>query len=418
MHKGGIRVRIIMFFMTNIASKILADIEKTREDQIRFLQKLVQTRSVNPHLGDPTKSSPYDPIELEVAHLIFNKLKSFGLSPKFEGVSLSRPNVVCELGKGKKVLIFNGHMDTVPPPAEDDFNPFLGFIQNGKLYGAGTLDMKSSLCSFIYMARALVRHQRTLKGRVCLQFVIDEEPMAASHFGTRYLLEKGYLGDAAIVGEPGTRKITIGNRGGYRFKIEVFGEAVHTGSREWEQKKKGSNAIIAATKVIAALQNIKLPLRAHPAFPGRKNVVTIPTLISGGEAINVVPSSCVIFGDVRLLPGVTRTQVEKEIKRKISGLKLKYKLTPVVYVPPTVIKPTERIVKILKASSKEILKREPLAEGAGPWSDMWMFVERGIPAVNFGCDGGSAHSKNEYVNIQSVLDITKIYTLTALEFLS
>lgn len=403
--------------MKNTASKILTEIEGAKEEQIRFLQKLVQTRSVNPNLRDPTKSSPYDPIELDVARLIFNKLKQLGLAPKFEGVSLSRPNVVCEFGKGSKTLIFNGHMDTVPPPAEDDFNPFLGFIRNGKLYGAGVLDMKSSLCSFLYMARALVRFQRALRGKVCLQFVIDEEPMAASHFGTRYLLEKGYRGDAAVVGEPGTKKITIGNRGGYRFKVEVFGEAVHTGSREWEQKQLGNNAIIAATKVITALQNIKLPLRTHPAFPGRKSVVTIPTLISGGEAINIVPSSCVIFGDVRLLPGVTRAHVEKEIKRKIDGLKLRYKLTPVVYVPPAVIKPTERIVKILGASSKEILKREPPAEGAGPWSDMWMFIERGIPAVNFGCDGSGVHGKNEYVEIQSVIDITKIYTLTALEFL-
>lgn len=73
------------------------------------------------------------------------------------------------------------------------------------------------------MAKTLLKFENELEGKVSLQFVIDEEPMVASHFGTRYLLEKGYTGDAAIVGKPGTRKITIGNRGGYRFKIEVFG---------------------------------------------------------------------------------------------------------------------------------------------------------------------------------------------------
>jgi len=48
---------------------------------------------------------------------------------------------------------------------------------------------------------------------------------------------------------------------------------------------------------------------------------------------------------------------------------------------------------------------------------MWMFIEKGIPAVNFGCDGEGMHDKNEYVEIKSVIDVTKIYSLTALEFL-
>ncbi len=402
----------------NLKLKIINEIEKTQEEQIKFLQALIQTKSVNPHLDDPTKSSPYDPIELDVARLIFDKLKEFGLSPKFEGISSSRPNVVCEFGKKGKTLIFNGHMDTVPSPQESDLNPFLGIIKDGKMYGAGALDMKSALSCYVYMAKALLKFKEELGGKICLQFVVDEEPMAASHFGTRHLLEKGYKGDAAIIGEPGTAKITIGNRGGYRFKIEVFGEAVHTGSREWEQRKQGKNAILELVKTIAALQDFSFPSHEHSIFPGRKSIITFPTLIKGGKAINVVPDSCTAFGDMRILPGVTQDYIEKEIGGKLDALKIKYKLTPIVYVPPAVVEPDESIVEILKGNSEEILKKEPRAEGSGPWSDMWMFTERKIPAVNFGCDGGGAHSKNEYVEIKSVLDVTKIYSLTALDFLS
>jgi len=401
-----------------IKEKIIAEIEKFKNEEIKFLQALVQTSSVNPNMGDPTKSSPYDPIEIEVAELIFKKLKEIGLSPKFESVSPSRPNVVCEFGKGKITLIFNGHMDTVPPPGGYDFNPFLGFVKSGKLYGAGALDMKSALCCYVYMAKVLLKYEKELKGKICLQFVIDEEPMAASHFGTRYLLEKGYTGDAAIIGEPGTRKITIGNRGGYRFKIEVFGDAVHTGSREWEQKKKGKNAILEMTKVINSLQDFEFPAEQHPVFPGRKNVLTFPTLITGGKAINVVPDSCVAFGDTRILPGITKEFMEKEIKKRIDKLEVKYKLTPVVYVPSVFIKPEEKIVKILKDNTLQILKKEPIVEGSGPWSDMWMFIDKGIPAVNFGCDGEGMHDKNEYVELKSVIEVTKIYALTALDFLN
>ena len=199
--------------MRSIKQKIIDRIEKSKNEQIKFLQELVQTKSINPNVSDPTKSSPYDPIELEIAELIFNKLEEIGLQPKFEGISHSRPNVVCEFGQGKKTLIFNGHMDTVPPARQWNFNPFLGTIKNGKLYGSGALDMKSALCCYIFMAKALLKFEKELNGKILLQFVIDEEPMAASYFGTRYLLEKGYIGDAAIIGEPGARKITIGNRG-------------------------------------------------------------------------------------------------------------------------------------------------------------------------------------------------------------
>ena len=403
--------------MEKIKLSVLKEIEKSKKEQVEFLQKLVQSRSVNPNMDDPTKSSPYDPVELEVAELIFNKLKNIGLSPKFEGISPSRPNVVCEIGEGKKTLIFNGHMDTVPPPKGYDFNPFLGFIKNGKLYGAGALDMKSALCCYIYAIKALLKFKKELNGKICLQFVIDEEPMAASHFGTRYLLERGYTGDAAIVGEPGSYKITIGNRGGYRFKLETLGDAVHTGSREWEQKKEGLNAVLEMTKAIKALGGLRFPAKKHPVFPGRKSVLTFPTLIKGGKAINFVPDSCVAFGDTRLLPGVTKDYIEKEIRKRLKGLKIKYKLTPFIYVPASFINPTEPIVRILKTNTQRILKKKLISEGSGPWSDMWMFIERGIPAVNFGCDGAGAHDKNEYTEIKSLIDVTKIYSLTALDFL-
>ncbi|MDP2864138.1 MAG: M20/M25/M40 family metallo-hydrolase, partial [bacterium] len=93
------------------------------------------------------------------------------------------------------------------------------------------------------------------------------------------------------------------------------------------------------------------------------------------------------------------------------------KLTPFIFVPPVFVKPTESIVQILQKNSQQILRKKLITEGSGPWSDMWMFIEKGIPAVNFGCDGGGIHNKNEYVEIKSVIDTTKIYSLTALDFL-
>jgi len=368
-------------------------------------------------MDNPMKSSPYDPVESELAKIIFDKLEKIGLKPKFEGFSQSRPNVVCEFGNKGKKLIFNGHMDTVPPANGYSYPPFSGAVREGKLYGVGALDMKAALCAFIYMARALAEHKKDLRGKICLQFVIDEEPMAASHFGTRFLLDRGYGGDAAIVGEPGSKKITVGNRGGYRFKIETFGDAVHTGSREWEKKQEGKNAILDMAKAINALQKIEFPGSKHPLFPGRKNVFTFPTIINGGKSINVVPDRCVAFGDVRIMPGITQEIVESRIKKVLNALGITYKLTPVIYVPATFINEKEKIVDVIKKNTQEVLGFLPYAEGSGPWSDMWMFNEKGIPAINFGPDGNGIHDKDEYVDIQNMVDVTKIYALTALDFL-
>lgn len=401
----------------NIKTAIVQEIEKQKREEIKFLQKLVQTPSANPFVSDPLKSSPYEPVEKEVAKLIFNKLDEIRLSPKFVGISDNRPNIVAEFGKGEKTFILNGHMDTVMPSLKYTFNPYSGFIENGKLYGVGALDMKSSLAAYIYAAKSLLKFSNEFFGKILLQFVIDEEPMAASYFGTFHLLEKGFVGDAAIIGEPGSHKISIGNRGGYRFKIEIIGEVVHTGSREWEQRKKGKNAISAMVQAIEALSEFKFPRKEHPVFPGRKSVFTFPTEISGGTAINIVPDSCIAFGDIRLLPGITKEYIESQIKEKLDRLGINYKLTPIIYVPPAVIDKKESLVQILRQNAKKILDKEPVLEGSGPWCDMWMFASRGMPAVNFGCSGNGMHGKDEYVEIHSVIETTKIYALTAFDFL-
>lgn len=401
----------------DIKSQIIQEIERNKEEEIEFLQRLVQTPSSNPFVANPLTSSPYEPVEKEVAQLIFNKLLEIGLSPKFIGMSEHRPNVVAEFGQGEKTLIFNGHMDTVVPSPQYSFSPYSGHIDGNKLYGVGSYDMKSALVAYVYAARALLKFLEKVPGKICLQFVIDEEPMAASCFGTFNLLERGIMADAAIVGETGTHKITIGNKGGYRFKIEVYGEAAHTGSREWEQGKKGRNAILEMVKTIKALSEFEFPKNEHPVFPGRKSVFTFPTEISGGKAINIVPDSCVAFGDVRLLPGVAKEYMEDQIKEKLDQLEINYKLTPLVYVPSAVVDKNEKIVQILSKNATQILKKEPVLEGSGPWSDTWMFIQKGIPAVNFGCRGNGLHGKDEYVEIDSVIEVTKIYALTALDFL-
>ena len=156
-------------------------------------------------------------------------------------VSSQRPNVVCHIpgsGKTEKTLILTTHMDTVEP-SDYTRDPWGAQIEEGRLYGVGAADAKAQIAAFVYAVYALRQAGITLAGGVTLAFVVDEEPGACSPYGTRYLLEQGLLqGDAAIIGEPGNHKIAIGHRGIYRFRLQIKGEATHTGVKAWEQRRQ------------------------------------------------------------------------------------------------------------------------------------------------------------------------------------
>ncbi len=404
--------------MKKRCDEIESFLERNFESQVEFLSRLVKTKSSNPFT--PETSSPDDPIELQVAKIIEEKAIELNLSPKKMGISSNRPNIICELGKGKKkggTLILNGHMDTVMPSKNYSFNPYSGKVENNKLYGVGSSDMKASLSIFLYTAKALQELNQNINGKLILTFVVDEEPGGCSEYGTKHLLKNGLKGDAAIVAEPGSDKISIGHRGGYRFKLTTHGKATHTGLIDWEKKKSGKNAILEMSKAINALQKIEIPFIESPTFPGRIPVLTFPTMIDGGSSINVVPERCSAYGEVRLLPGNDPAKIKDIIKNCLDGEKIEYDLVDVVTVPAVEISNEEAIVKVLAENSEKVLKRKPKIVGCGPWNDAWMFIEKGIPAISgFGPDGENVHSSDEFVYIKSLRETTEIFIRTVIDF--
>ena len=124
--------------------------------------------------------------------------------------------------------------------------------------------MKSSLSAMVFAMKIL--SQVELDGNLIFTAVVDEEPGACSELGTKYLLKQGLRGDACIVGEPGTKKICIGCKGGYRLKLITRGESVSTGSGRWERKEKGINAITKMAKILLELEKIKLKFKPIKVF--------------------------------------------------------------------------------------------------------------------------------------------------------
>ena len=388
-------------------------------EEVKFLQRLVQTNSCNPFTSD---SSPADaPVEAAVATRITEQMYLFGWQPHLYGVSEQRKNVVCTRGNKSdgKTLILNIHMDTVPASAAYTRDPWGAEIDGGKLYGVGVADGKAQIAAFMYAVRTLEFAGIELGGRVKLAFVVDEETGASSPYGTHFLLEQGLLdGDAAIVGEPGNSKIAIGHRGVYRFCIRTYGDAIHTGLKEWEQGTRGHNAVVDMSQIIHALFTCPLPNTSSTAFPGRKNVITFPTIITGGSGVNIVPEMCKAYGDIRLLPPLSLADVRLAIEEHLASINIAYQLQDVVFVPAVETAQGADIVKVLAKSVEEITGSRPRLEGAGPACDGWMFSTRGIDTIcGYGVTCGGVHGADEWIDLDSLRQITTIYAQTILSYL-
>jgi len=395
-------------------------IQKHFAQQVDFLQRLVQAKSTNPYT--PETSLPSIPVEEAVATIVQQELQHLGFKADLHGVSPERPNVVCHLpgpGGMEKTLILTTHMDTVEP-SDYTRDPWGGQIEEGRLYGVGAADAKAQIAAFIYAAYALQRLDLNVGGHLTLAFVVDEESGACSPYGTKYLLEQGLLdGDAAIVGEPGNHLIAIGHRGLYRFRLTIYGEATHTGIRAWEQGTQGHNAILDMARVSLALAESSLPGSSSLAFPKRKSVLTFPTLIHGGSGINVVPSSCEAYGDVRLLPTTSPEEIKRLIKEQLERLSIPhYQLDDLLVVPAAETDPQAEIVQTLAAAVEAITGKQPRIEGSGPACDGWMFITRGIPTVcGYGATYGGVHGADEWVDVESLRNTTEVYAHTILHYL-
>ncbi len=160
-------------------------------------------------------------------------------------------------------LVLCGHTDTVPLNQGNPGHGFSGSIDDGRLFGRGTTDMKGALAAMAAALVALSRPGLPVSGRVTLAAVIDEE---IESLGAEHLIESGFTADGAIVGEPTQNQICIGHKGLEWLEIVFSGKAAHGGT-----PTAGINAIDAAAIVRPSGSNrVAEPVR-HPRRPSPRS---------------------------------------------------------------------------------------------------------------------------------------------------
>jgi acetylornithine deacetylase/succinyl-diaminopimelate desuccinylase family protein len=394
--------------------------EAINEDEVlQIVRKLVKTES---HWA-------YEEREKPIANVLKHLFEDEGIDVYLQEVIDGRPNVIATLhgSGGGNSLMFNGHIDTVPPFGMDA--PFEAEVKDGKLFGRGSADMKSGVGTMAYALIILHRLGIKLKGDLVFAGVIDED--AAGSAGTRYIVDYGPKTDYAIVGEPTLLHPVTAHKGCDYFEVTFGGKSVHSSVPE-----NGVNAVVAAADFITKVEKILIPEYKNIRHP----LVGSPTinvgLVQGSALGNVpfllgesptfagtIPDLCKVYIDVRWTPNQTIEGVTDDIRRIAElvmvdrpDVSIKVDYIPMSR-PAMEIDADHKLVETMKGHISSVLGKEQSIRGETYWGDSGLLYGlAGIPTLMFGPgDIGCAHSDNEFIDISQLIPAVLTYLLTAID---
>lgn len=295
--------------------------------------------------------------------------------------------LVCEIGKGDKTIVLNGHVDVVSARKEQ----FIPVETEHRVYARGSADMKAGVAALLTAMKEL--KNKKLNVKVQLQIVSDEEIGGFNCSG--YLVEQGYVGDFVICSEPTQLGIALQAKGVLRLEVEVSGKSAH-GSRPWE----GENAIVKAHEVYENILKLPFTKESSDFYPSPSINLAI---ISGGEVFNKVPDRCVMSFDIRYLPGQKPEEIVDQIK-KVSGGAVRVGMNGI----PVATERNNPFITTLELFVEKHINGKAVLFGQHGSADTQFFSAKGIPAIEFGPSGANWHGDDEFVETESIYTYTSI----------
>lgn len=362
-----------------------------------LLERLVSIDSVNPGLGGGGEG--------EIAAFVADWAREAGLDVAVHEVEPGRPNVIATARGtgGGRTLLLNGHLDTVGLGAMTD--PLVPRVEDGRLYGRGSYDMKSGLAACLVAAAEAAKLE--LRGDVVVAAVVDEE---LASIGTESALET-IRADAAIVAEPTDMRVAIAHKGFVAFEVETHGRAAH-GSRP----DLGIDAIAKMGHVLVGLAALDRALRERPPHPLLGTGSAHAGVVAGGLEYSTYPDRCLLQAERRTLPGESVEQAGLELQGLLDVLgrdDAEFEATWRVVGARDAheVDPEEEIVRLV---TEHAGAPEPV--GAHFWTDAGLIGAAGIPAILFGPGGEGAHAEVEWVSIEDVERCAAVFLAVAAEF--
>jgi len=414
-----------------LEAEVLRHIEKRREEIVEFLRKLISFPSVT---GD----------EAEIQGFIAGKLEGMGLAvdvwepdkeelkkhPAYvptEGEYQNRPNVVGRYRGtgGGKSLLFNGHVDVIPPGSADawEHQPWSADIEGKRLYGRGASDMKSGLAAMTVALDSLIGLNIKLKGDIILEYVMDEEQTGN---GTLACVTRGYRADAGICCETSSLNVQPACIGRIWFEILVRGRPAGI-QRRWE----GVNAIekgYIIVQAVSELEEIRINKLRHPLYPDNRS--TLPCMVGvfqAGTFPSAFPDTCLLKGSIATLPGEDTNQVKQDfIEHILNSVKADSWLNnnpPEVRFTgycgdPAEIPVGHPIVTTVSQKFTLVTGTEPQVTGRQGAADTRYLIKYGdTPTVIFGPGlTEQMHASNEWVDTDNLITASQVLALTIIDW--
>ncbi len=327
--------------------------------------------------------------EDEVGYFLSSRMAELGFAVKRDIVG----NVIGEHGEGSPRVLLCGHMDTVPPELPVR-------LEDGVLYGRGTVDAKGPLAALVMAASGLVEEGH--HGSLVVVGAVDEEGMNA---GVENLIQEGVDADFAIFGEPtNVDTITVGYKGGLLLRVDCETETGHS-SAPWLYE----NSIEKAMEIWNLVSSLRLP---EENLESRFHSISYCLRrIQGGGKGSVVPSSCQALIEARIPPSLSVDRLSAELLSLIDAYSDD---NPDVNVYAEIVDHTEPYLSdkrspLVRALSRSIWRNRGAKVGLinkTGTGDMNIFGRAtGTPTVTYGPGNPHLdHTPHECIGIQDYLD--------------
>lgn len=394
--------------MQNTVNQINQRVADSRDDILKFFRQIVAIPSMNSDIE-------------RVGQRVGDEMEQLG----FDKVYVDKyGSIVGKIGSGDKILLYDSHLDTVGVGDPDawHWDPFIGKVEDGKLYARGALDEKGSTPGMVY-GLAIARDLGLLDGFTCYYLGNIEEWCDGVGCAAFYDWE-GVHPDFVVIGEPTNSKVYRGHKGRIEMEIACKGLSAHAASNYM-----GDNAIYKMLPVIQKISEMEKAF-VPDEFLGQGRV-TVTQIRSTSPSTNAVPDECTIFIDRRVTFGETKAYWREALENLIPEQhKSDFEVRKLIYNEPShtgAVYEYEQYfpawalpedhgfvqagVRTLQALWKT---NDPFGQGKWDFStngNFWAGIKN-IPSIGFGPGNEIyAHAPNEHVDLDEVVEATKFYAL-------
>ena len=356
--------------------------------------------------------------EKEVILVIKKEMEKVGFDEvKIDGLG----NVIGRIGNGKKIIAFDAHIDTVYPGDMTlwDFDPFTPKIEDGKVWGRGSVDQEGGMASMVYAGKIIKELELNKEYTILFTGTVMEEDCDGLCW--QYLInEEKIKPELVVITEPTNMNIYRGHRGRMEILISVKGLSCHGSAPE-----RGDNAIYKISKIALEIEKLNERLISDD-FLGKGTVCVTQEFFSSPSQC-AVPDAASIQLDRRLTFGETKESAIAEVQdacglagypdAKVEVLKYEEKAYTGLIYPTEKYYPTWKLsedsiyLKQAEQTYKEIFDKNPLI-------DKWTFRTNGIAIAgmnNIPCLGlgpGNeiyAHAPNEACPVEHLSGAAAFY---------